>query len=401
AAAPFDRNDADFMLRSSDNVEFRVHRLILSMASFVFESMFSMPKPPTLPSDPPGIPEISIPEDSETLDLFLRICYPLIDPEVQTLLLLRKVLTAGIKYDAPMVIHAMKRELRQPRFMDTQPLRAFAIACLCDLEEEAKIAAEISVVEGVVISKASSSPEVDEISAGAYYRLLRLNRTRAVKASLKRPKKSRSKEYCVNFTGILPLCRTSVCKASTLTPLPVVTPSLSSPFTSLNHDGADIVLHTKDSVDFFVHRVIVTFASPTFLSSLSKERTSEESENQRPVYLLAEDSHTTDILLRMCYPVDHPDIPSSDHYLDVACAAHRYGFCKVEQTLLRSWSEHATNAPLRFYFAAVQCGWEAEARACARQLVTTLSPKDLDDAYVPEMESVSSVPYRRLLSYAE
>ncbi|RPD73329.1 hypothetical protein L226DRAFT_446698, partial [Lentinus tigrinus ALCF2SS1-7] len=368
AAAPFDRNDADFMLRSSDNVEFRVHRLILSMASFVFESMFSMPKPPTLPSDPPGIPEISIPEDSETLDLFLRICYPLIDPEVQTLLLLRKVLTAGIKYDAPMVIHAMKRELRQPRFMDTQPLRAFAIACLCDLEEEAKIAAEISVVEGVVISKASSSPEVDEISAGAYYRLLRLNRTRA---------------------------------ASTLTPLPVVTPSLSSPFTSLNHDGADIVLHTKDSVDFFVHRVIVTFASPTFLSSLSKERTSEESENQRPVYLLAEDSHTTDILLRMCYPVDHPDIPSSDHYLDVACAAHRYGFCKVEQTLLRSWSEHATNAPLRFYFAAVQCGWEAEARACARQLVTTLSPKDLDDAYVPEMESVSSVPYRRLLSYAE
>ncbi len=105
AAAPFDRSDTDFIMRTSDGVEFRVHRLILSMASSMFEGMFSIPKPSALLSDP-NIPDISITEDSETIDLYLRICYPLIDPEVPTLLLLRKVVTAGFKYDAPIVVHA-------------------------------------------------------------------------------------------------------------------------------------------------------------------------------------------------------------------------------------------------------------------------------------------------------
>ncbi|TFK85766.1 hypothetical protein K466DRAFT_566416 [Polyporus arcularius HHB13444] len=343
AAAPFDRSDADFIMRTSDGVEFRVHRLILSMASSVFEGMFSIPKPSALLSNP-NIPDISIPEDSETIDLYLRICYPLIDPEVPTLLLLRKVVTTGFKYDAPMVVHAMKRELRQPRFMDKDPLHVFVIACLWEWEEEAKVAAENVALAGTMVGL---FPELlDEISAGAYYRLQKLGRTRR-----------------------------------------------------------HVILRTTDSVDFFVHRTIITFASPTFFDTLVQERTMSEERNQaiehRAVHLVSEDSGVLDVLLRMCYPAEHPHIASAEVYLDVAFAAHRYQFRKVEQTLLKSWSEYSKGAPLRFYFAAVQCGWQAEAKACALQLVTTLSPGDMDNAYVPEMEAASSVPYRHLISYAQ
>ena len=393
AATPFDRGDADFVLRSSDNVEFRVHRLILSMASSVFEGMFSVPKPPALSSDLP-IPEVAISEDSETLDLFLRVCYPLIEPEVQTLPLLRKVLTAGDKYDAPIVVHAMTRELRQARFMDNDPLRVFAVACLCDLEKEAKVAAEKAVLEGMIHSPAPGCPELDEISAGSYYRLLKLDGTKALAS---KPKKYKPIVYRVDFAGILPLCRRSGSHASTSPQ--VHSPAVAlHPFTPL--DGADIILRTIDSVDFFVHRNIITFGSPTFLGSLRQEIPSGELQ-ELPVYLLSENHRTVDVLLRMCYPVDDPAIHSPDLYLRVASAAHRYRFSNIEHTLRRSWTGYAQKEPLRCYFTAVQCGWEAEARACALQLSTTHSRAELSVAYISEMETVSSVPYRRLLSYAQ
>lgn len=45
ADPPFDKASADCILRSADqaHVDFRVYRLVLSLASSVFESMFSLP----------------------------------------------------------------------------------------------------------------------------------------------------------------------------------------------------------------------------------------------------------------------------------------------------------------------------------------------------------------------
>jgi len=42
---PFDRAEADVVLCSSDNVTFHVHGAMLSVASPVFETMFSLPQP--------------------------------------------------------------------------------------------------------------------------------------------------------------------------------------------------------------------------------------------------------------------------------------------------------------------------------------------------------------------
>ncbi|KAI0255963.1 hypothetical protein BJV78DRAFT_1113987, partial [Lactifluus subvellereus] len=42
---PFDDADADIILRSSDQVNFHVYKVILSVASPFFKDMFSLPQP--------------------------------------------------------------------------------------------------------------------------------------------------------------------------------------------------------------------------------------------------------------------------------------------------------------------------------------------------------------------
>ncbi len=55
---------------------------------------------------------------------------------------------------------------------------------------------------------------------------------------------------------------------------------------------------------------------------------------------------------------------------------------------------------MRFYFAAVELGWRKEAKACADQLASR-SLSDVLDIYVPEMESIRSVPYRNIIVYVD
>ncbi|KAH9976032.1 hypothetical protein BGW80DRAFT_1119802, partial [Lactifluus volemus] len=74
----FDDADADIILRSIDNLDFRVYRVILSKASPVFNDMFIFPHPPCPspfvknPDDyKDGLPLVRLPESSATLDAFI------------------------------------------------------------------------------------------------------------------------------------------------------------------------------------------------------------------------------------------------------------------------------------------------------------------------------------------
>lgn len=65
---------ADIILRSGGAkvVEFRAHRAILSIASPVFETMFSLPQPG---AEKP-LPVCDLSEDANTLEALLRFIYP-------------------------------------------------------------------------------------------------------------------------------------------------------------------------------------------------------------------------------------------------------------------------------------------------------------------------------------
>ncbi|EIW58593.1 uncharacterized protein TRAVEDRAFT_84257, partial [Trametes versicolor FP-101664 SS1] len=171
---PFDRDDADLILRSSDNVDFHVHRIILTLASSVFAGMFTIPQPPDANSERPIV---DVSEDSKTINALLRICYPEPDPELPSLDLIHRVLGAALKYEMGAAIVLVKNAMFQPRFTGLRPLQVFVVACRLRLEDEAAIAAQNAVDLDSVNGRLC--PGIDDISAGAYYRLLELSRARS------------------------------------------------------------------------------------------------------------------------------------------------------------------------------------------------------------------------------
>jgi BTB/POZ domain len=72
---PFEVPDANLIIRSSDNVNFRVHKSLLAMVSPFFKDLLSLPQP----SDGEiidGLPVVQLPECSELLMCLISILYP-------------------------------------------------------------------------------------------------------------------------------------------------------------------------------------------------------------------------------------------------------------------------------------------------------------------------------------
>ena len=72
----FDVSDTNLIIRSSDHVDFRVHKSVLAMASPFFRDLLSLPQP----SDAEivdGLPVVQLPEGSELLNALISILYPI------------------------------------------------------------------------------------------------------------------------------------------------------------------------------------------------------------------------------------------------------------------------------------------------------------------------------------
>ena len=67
--------DANLIIRSSDNIDFRVHKSLLAMVSPFFKDLLTLPQP----SDSEivdGLPVVRLPESSELLSCLISIIYP-------------------------------------------------------------------------------------------------------------------------------------------------------------------------------------------------------------------------------------------------------------------------------------------------------------------------------------
>ncbi|KAI0037662.1 hypothetical protein FA95DRAFT_1506711 [Auriscalpium vulgare] len=106
AAPPFAKHArADVILRSCDNVQFHVTKHTLSIASPVFNDMFTLNAPLNDAAADElcdGLPVVRMSEDSTTLDVLLRWCYPVARPPLTSLDNTRCLLAATHKLD----IHA-------------------------------------------------------------------------------------------------------------------------------------------------------------------------------------------------------------------------------------------------------------------------------------------------------
>ncbi|KIJ65530.1 hypothetical protein HYDPIDRAFT_58320, partial [Hydnomerulius pinastri MD-312] len=167
---------ADVVLRSSDNIDFRVFKCILSIASPVFKDMFTLPKPKDIAPSPPlqspkSPPVVPVSENSITLEALLLLCYPAHNPSLSPFSHAWAVIDAAAKYDMSTVVQRAK-ELVAFRYLESSPLSLYALSCRFGWRELARRAA----VETLTIKEfGRPSPYVDELehmTAGALHRLV-------------------------------------------------------------------------------------------------------------------------------------------------------------------------------------------------------------------------------------
>jgi len=181
--------DLTVILRSSDEVDFFVLRPILSQVSVVFRDMFELPghggASENPDSDGPrrGIPLIEVTETSTTLDILLRLCYPVEAPDPSNLELknIRHLLEARRKYMIEAFDHTIKVALS--RIAESQPFAVFALASRYALEDAANDAAKqmLCFPENDVLDESF----LKDITAEQYHRLLKYRRQCVARATTK------------------------------------------------------------------------------------------------------------------------------------------------------------------------------------------------------------------------
>ncbi|TCD68027.1 hypothetical protein EIP91_011638 [Steccherinum ochraceum] len=170
AVYPFNRPDTDLILRSSDQTDFRVHRAILEMASSFFADgcdAFDKRNTGMTSLEDGCLPVCHIDADGPTINLILRHIYPLTIPKVQDIDDALTAVQVSQQYGFRLVTNAMKQTII--RLAEANPLKVFARAALRRREDEMRLSARLSlrypILEGYV-------PDLEELSAGTYYRLL-------------------------------------------------------------------------------------------------------------------------------------------------------------------------------------------------------------------------------------
>ena len=199
APAPFDHPESDVILRSSDNepVDFRMFKVLLSLSSPFFSEIFTLPQPET-PSVNGGpttspysdeyssfdpitlrhhrIPVIQMTEDRETLTFLLGLCFPLsihTHPRFSSLNQLQMVAEAASKFEMEGIQKHLRSELIEPRFVESQPLRVFAIAYRYAWDDEARKAARYTLRHPLDVPYVN---ELQFISGATFYKLQEYHR---------------------------------------------------------------------------------------------------------------------------------------------------------------------------------------------------------------------------------
>jgi len=139
--------DASLIIRSSDLVDFRVHKSVLAMVSPVFGDLLSLPQP----SDSEivdGLPMVQLSEDAELLNTLVSMLYPIrrVMPESYDKVLYS--LAACQKYDMVQVQSYIRAEVDRGSFpgpVGTEVFRTYAIACGKGLIPEMEKAAHLTL----------------------------------------------------------------------------------------------------------------------------------------------------------------------------------------------------------------------------------------------------------------
>ncbi|KAJ3483669.1 hypothetical protein NLI96_g6160 [Meripilus lineatus] len=173
APPPFDKLNANLILRSSDWVDFRVRRGIMEEVSTMFEDMLSIPQPQGQDNSKDvgydgDVPIVQLTEHSSVLLPVLQLCYPGLGSLSVPKDSIVAVYEASRKY---MMDWPMKRTLDQlMEWAQTEPYRVYAIAAKFQSIDLLRFAAKQT------LRFPNSIPyceEWEDITAGTLHRLIK------------------------------------------------------------------------------------------------------------------------------------------------------------------------------------------------------------------------------------
>ena len=144
---PFDRVDADLIIRSCDQIDFHVHKVVLGIASVVFEDMFTAPGP-SPHENGQVVPIINLTEDSKTLHHLLTAIYPVDTVIPGTFEDALFLLATCQKYQMDSTAYCVRSLLKQrvpPLITAFNAFRAYGIASRYHLKEETLLAARLTL----------------------------------------------------------------------------------------------------------------------------------------------------------------------------------------------------------------------------------------------------------------
>ncbi|PCH42901.1 hypothetical protein WOLCODRAFT_18015 [Wolfiporia cocos MD-104 SS10] len=392
-------NDADVVLRTCDDVDFFVHKLVLRLASPVFGDMFRIPQPSDSDTQArcpgSGLPLIRVSESSIIFETLLRFCYPgIANPKLKprTPSEIGRLLEAAIKYEIDYFTSELKSSLTA--MMQQHPVAVYAIACRLNLEREARLAAEKTLFDNGMEYGPDSEPEydsdseleydsdseLDKVSAGILYRLLKYRHLRHSGANI-----DASYTFC---------CPTSF---SSQLPAGSDSPQANLPWPPTDLPGAsippDIFLQSSDLVIHPAHTSMLRMTS----TILDQPQLGQE--NSSPLTVtMSEDSQILRILLHLCYPCDDPMVDDLDIASRLLNAAKKSRISRAVRFSKKIWTSHLDSNPLRVFLAAKIFGWDEVASEAAKHTVFSY---DSLDPYYPEMEHIPASAYRRLLDFRQ
>ena len=178
---PFDFDDADIVLRTPRSKGFRVHRNTLSVASPILRDLVADAPEASLDDDDRDLPEINVDDAPEDLDLMLRLIYPITPPpKFEDFQELTNAFDILQRYKVQGAQGLLRQILVSPPFLDSDPVRVYALACRLGFKEEAEMAAPLAATTDFT---ARVRPEdLSKMSGVDYHRLVVISKERMKKS---------------------------------------------------------------------------------------------------------------------------------------------------------------------------------------------------------------------------
>jgi hypothetical protein len=177
---------------------------------------------------------------------------------------------------------------------------------------------------------------------------------------------------------------------------PTTTVPLSSDFCA---DDADVVIRAAGSLDFRVHKPILSLVSPIFKDMFTLPQPPPDTPDTLPHVDVQDSPDVWENILRTIYPIlSNPKINTLDDLESLLLAAQAYEMQFVIKTHKGALKhrEFIKKYPLRFYAIACTCGFEDVATYVARnaELLTVTSHLNSSD-----LKGLTLGSYSRLVSF--